>query len=237
MTDSSLSETFPKVALVSGANRGIGAAAARRLLDAGWRLSLGVRSGERPDWAPSDRAQVFAYDAFAGQEDAWVDAARTRFGRVDAVVANAGLLVEKSVVEAEDADLDAMLEVNVKAPRRLARSAWDALRAAGEGRVVIVASLSGKRVASSRTALYSMTKFAAVALAHGLRQEGWEAGIRATAVCPGLVDTDMARGAFPDAEDMTRPEEVARLVELALTLPNTASVAELHVNCRPGELY
>ncbi|MEM1314972.1 MAG: SDR family NAD(P)-dependent oxidoreductase [Pseudomonadota bacterium] len=235
MTD--LPEAAPKVALLTGANRGIGAAIARRLLAAGWRLSLGVRSGERPAWAPQDAAQVFAYDALAGHEDEWVAAAQIRFGRLDAVIANAGALVEKSVIEAEDADLDAMLEVNVKAPRRLAQSAWEALRATGEGRVVVVASLSGKRVASPKTALYSMSKFAAVALAHGLRQEGWEAGIRATAVCPGLVDTDMARGAFPGAEDMTRPEEVARLVELALTLPNSASVAELHVNCRPGELY
>lgn len=227
----------PRVALLTGANRGIGAAAAQRLLAAGWRLSLGIRSGERPSWAPRNAAQIFAYDALEGREEEWVAAAQIRFGRLDAVVANAGVIVEKSVIEAQDADLDLMLNVNVKAPRRLAQAAWPALMASGAGRAVIVASLSGKRVASPRTSLYSMSKFAAVALAHALRQEGWDHGIRATAVCPGLVDTDMARGAFPGAKDMTHPQEVARLIELALTLPNEASVAELHVNCRPGELY
>jgi len=155
------------------------------------------------------------------------------------VVANAGLLVTKSAIEAEDDDLDAMLEVNVKSPRRLVKAAWPHLRESGAGRVVIVGSLSGKRVASSSTALYSMTKFAAVALAHALRREGWEDGVRATAVCPGLVDTDMARGAFGDAggDPMTTPEDVARLISLAVSLPNSASVAELHVNCRNGETY
>ncbi|MEO0679277.1 MAG: SDR family NAD(P)-dependent oxidoreductase [Pseudomonadota bacterium] len=226
-----------RVALISGANRGIGAAAAQALAAEGWTLSLGIRSGAAPDWAVG--AHAFPYDAMAGNEAAWVAAATEALGRVDAVVANAGLLIAKSVIEAEDADLDAMLEVNVKSPRRLAQAAWPMLRASGAGRVVIVGSLSGKRVASSTTALYSMTKFAAVALAHALRREGWEDGIRATAVCPGLVDTDMARGAFGDAggEAMTPPEEVARLIALALGLPNAASVAELHVNCRNGELY
>ena len=228
-----------RVAMVSGANRGIGRAIARRLLGEGWRVGLGIRTGERPDWAAEpEQAQVFAYDATAGAEEAWVEAARSAFGRVDAVIANAGMASAKSLIEAEDAELDALMEVNVKAPRRLAKAAWPALIDSGAGRVVVIASLSGKRVASTTTSLYSLTKFAAVALAHGLRHEGWEHGIRATAVCPGLVETDMARGLFPDAPgDLTRPEEVARLVSLAVDLPNSASVAELWVNCRDGESF
>jgi NAD(P)-dependent dehydrogenase (short-subunit alcohol dehydrogenase family) len=76
-----------------------------------------------------------------------------------------------------------------------------------------------------------MSKFAAVALTHGLRHAGWDQGIRATAICPGFVATDMAT-AISDVDPavMTQPEDVARLVELALDLPNTASVPEVAVN-------
>ena len=228
-----------RVAMISGANRGLGAAVARQLTNQGWRLSLGMRSPEPPDWVANDeRVQTHRYEATAGEEQSWVSATLDQFGRIDAVIANAGIMIPGSVIEAEDADLDAMYEVNVKAPRRLAKSAWPALKACGSGRVIIVASLSGKRVASPRSSLYSMTKYAAVALAHGLRHEGWEHGIRATALCPGLVSTEMGKGLFPDkANDMTTAEDVARLASLALDLSNTASVAELHVNCANGEIF
>lgn len=228
-----------RTALVSGANRGIGAAIARNLREDGWNLSLGMRRAEEPSWARGDDGvHVARYDATTGSEQQWVDAALQRFGRIDAVVANAGLMIPKSVVEADDADLDAMIDVNVKAPRRLAKAAWPSLIASGSGRVVVIASLSGKRVASAMTSLYSMTKFAAVALAHGIRHEGWEAGVRATAVCPGLVATDMGTSlGLAEPDTMTRPEDVARLVSLALDLPNSASVAEMSVNCRDGETY
>lgn len=228
-----------RVAMISGANRGLGAAVARQLIDQGWRLSLGMRSPEQPDWgANNGRVQVYHYEATNREEQSWVSATLDQFGRIDAVIANAGIMIPGSVIEAEDADLDAMYEVNVKAPRRLAKAAWPALKACGSGRVIIVASLSGKRVASARSSLYSMTKYAAVALAHGLRHEGWEHGIRATALCPGLISTDMGKGLFPDkANDMTTAEDVARLAGLALDLSNTASVAELHVNCADGEIF
>lgn len=225
-----------RVALVSGANRGIGAAVAARLAAEGWALSLGARGG-RVDAVSS--AHVFPYDATApGAEAAWVEAALERFGRIDAVVANAGVMIAKTVVEADDADLDAMLEVNVKAPRRLVKAAWPALTAHGRGRVVIVASLSGKRVKSAKSGLYAITKHAAVGLAHAVRHTGWAQGVRATAICPGFVATDMARAlsSLPAAA-MTQPEDVARLVALALDLPDTASVAEIAVNCQAEDSF
>ena len=228
-----------RVVLISGSNRGIGAAVAQALHDEGWRASLGMREPRRPDWVWDESTiHLHAYDALAHAERDWVSAAAEHFGRIDAVVANAGVMVPKSVIDVEEGELDAMLEVNVKAPRRLAKAAWPALAASGSGRVVVVASLSGKRVASAGSGAYSMTKHAAVALAHGLRHSGWEHGIRATAVCPGFVATDMAR-AITDTADaaMTQPGDVARLVSLALNMPNAASVAELHVNCADGEQY
>lgn len=231
--------TSQRVAMISGANRGLGAAMARQLLEDGWRVSLGIRTPERPDWADDPgRTDIFPYEATAGVEENWVQSVLSRFGRIDAVIPNAGIIIPKSVIDADDADLDAMLEVNVKAPRRLVKAAWPTLIASGRGRVVIVASLSGKRVASVRSGLYSMSKFAVVALAHSLRHEGWQHGIRCTAVCPGLAETEMGRGLVPDRSvELTQPEDVARLVSVALQLPNSASLAEICVNCNDGEIF
>jgi NAD(P)-dependent dehydrogenase (short-subunit alcohol dehydrogenase family) len=229
--------TEERVALISGANRGIGRAIADCLGDAGWRLSLGMRSAA--DGPPAgDRVQPVRYDALAGGERDWVASALDRFGRIDAVIANAGIMVPKTVIEGSDAEFDAMWEVNVKAPRRLAQAAFPALAASGRGRVVIVASLSGKRVKTPGSSLYAVTKHAAVALAHGLRQTGFDQGIRATALCPAFVATDMARALTDRAEeDLTSPADLARLVAMILDLPNTASVAELAVNFQAEELY
>jgi NAD(P)-dependent dehydrogenase (short-subunit alcohol dehydrogenase family) len=228
-----------KVALISGANRGIGLATATELAAQGWCVSLGMRNPVQPAWADADRAQVHAYDATdVGAEARWVQAALDRFGRIDAIVANAGIMIPKNVIEADDADLDALLDINVKAPRRLAKAAWEWLSMSGRGRVIIVASLSGKRVKSSRAGLYSISKFAAVALAHGIRHEGFDRGIRATAICPGFVATDMARGLTDRAEDkMTSADDLARIIAMLIGLPNEASVAEFAVNCQLEESY
>lgn len=230
-----------RVALVSGASRGIGAAIARRLLDEGWSVSLGMRDPATPDWAEQDaqRVHVQAYNALDQHAEArWVEAALARFGRIDAVVANAGIMIAKTVIEAEEEDIRAMMDVNVHAPRRLAKAAWEALAASGRGRVIILASLSGKRVKSAAAGSYSLSKFAAVALAHALRHAGFDKGIRATAVCPGFVATDMAR-ALTDraAEAMTSPQDLARIVAMVLDLPNEASVAEFAVNCQLEESF
>lgn len=221
-----------RVAMISGANRGIGAAMARELSAQGWALSLGMRSPQPLDGVAPERALLHRYEATAGEEAAWVAATLARFGRIDAAIANAGIGSRRTVIEADDAELDALFEINVKAPRRLVRAAWDALCASGRGRVIVVSSLSGKRVKSAGGGLYAMSKFAATALAHGARQAGWAQGVRATALCPGFTGTDMGRAAGLKAEaEMTRPQDVARIVAMLLDLPNEASVAEFAVNC------
>ena len=221
--------TSRRVAMVSGANRGIGAAIAARLAADGWHLSLGVRAPGRLPGTPD--TLVHAYDARdRGSERAWVEATAQRFERIDAVIANAGIFIPKSVIEADDAEIDDVFEVNVKAPMRLVRTAWPWLTAGGRGRVITVVSLSGKRVASAKSGLYATSKFAALALTHAIRLSGWEHGVRATAICPGFVATDMAAAAPGKPEELTQPEDVARIVAFALDLPNTASVAEIPIN-------
>lgn len=220
-----------RVAMVSGASRGIGAAVARRLLAEGWGLSLGMRDPGASPVPEGDRVRVFPFDALdARSERAWVEATLDHFGRLDGLVHNAGIASKRSVLDADDADFDLLFAVNVKSPMRLTRLAWPYL-VTSRGRIVVVASMSGKRVKSPGSGLYAMSKFAAVGLAHALRQCGKEAGVRATAICPSFVATDMAASLTDvDMDLLTRPEDVARIVHLVLDLPATASIAEIPVH-------
>ena len=227
-----------RTALISGANRGIGLAIADRLAGEGWNLSLGVR---RPSAVPErlKAHHIAAYDAREpGSEPAWIDGALQRFGRIDAVINNAGIAVPSTVIEVAEADLRAMLEVNVLAPLRVVKAAWQPLAKTGRGRVVTIVSLSGKRVKQPSGGAYAVSKFAALGLAHAIRHAGWEAGIRSTAICPGLVATDMAFAVSDMSPgDMTPPVELARIVSLVLDLPNTASITEIPINCKYEEAF
>ena len=234
-----------KVAMISGANRGIGLAIAKALAEAGYALSLGVR---QPQAVPADLAakaiETFAYDATdAASGRAWVEATLTAAGRIDVLVNNAGIAETLALMEdpplADDeaeAILDRLLGVNVKAPFLLTRAALPHLCRSGSGRVLTIASMSGKRVLGLNAG-YQMSKHAVVAISNAVRRTGWEHGVRATAICPAYVATDMTAGYdHVDAHEITQPEDLARLAVEVVQLPNTASVAELLVNWRyePG---
>lgn len=228
-----------RVIMISGANRGIGLATARVLHDAGFSLSLGARKPETlrdliAGW-DSERVTTGRYEAEDQQtHQDWIDATVGRFGRIDGLVNNAGVLESISVEEGTDADLDRMWAINVKAPLSMTRKALPHLRRCGAGRIINVASLAGKVVYDSGIG-YSMTKFAAVALSHATRHAGWEDGVRCTALCPGYVATDMtARVESVPQEEMIPPGDLAEIVLTILSLSNAASVAEIAVNCRDG---
>jgi NAD(P)-dependent dehydrogenase (short-subunit alcohol dehydrogenase family) len=221
-----------RVAMVSGASRGIGRAIAERLRARGFRVSAGVRTPAAVEAA--DDLLVIRYDAERAEDAAaWVAATMARFGRIDALVNAAGISSPRVRLDEDDETaLDSMWRVNVKGPLRLIRAALPHLRAAGEGRVVNIASLSGKRVANENFG-YALSKFALIALTHSLRRLGWDSGIRATALCPGFVATDMtAYVTSAPREQMTRPEDIAALAETLILLPNTATIGELLVNWR-----
>jgi NAD(P)-dependent dehydrogenase (short-subunit alcohol dehydrogenase family) len=225
--------------MVSGANRGIGLAISKALAEASYRLSLGVRNPDSIGVDLGEDALIQRYDA-ASPADArsWVDATIAAFGRIDVLVNNAGtaefvgLMPSGDDAESAEAALDRLLDINVKAPFRLVRAAMPHLAATGSGRIITLASLSGKRVLGLNAG-YQISKHAALALSHAARRAGWDQGVRATAVCPGFVATDMTKDRPElDAAEITQPEDLARLVVDILKLPNTASVAELLVNWR-----
>jgi NAD(P)-dependent dehydrogenase (short-subunit alcohol dehydrogenase family) len=219
-----------RVAMVSGAARGIGRKIVERLLASGFSVSAGVR--EPRGLAESDRLMVHRYDAESLESAAaWVAATVEKYGKLDALVNAAGINPKAKLLDEDETGFDQMWAVNVKGPLRLIRLSLPHLKASGTGRVVNVASLSGKRVTNDNIG-YAMSKFALNALTQGLRREGWAEGVRATALCPGFVATDMTLWSDMPREKMTDPADLAVLAETVMLLPNNATVAELLVNCR-----
>ena len=166
--------------------------------------------------------------------DGWVTATVERLGRIDALVNNAGILRAVDFEQGNETDLDAMWAVNVKAPFRLIRATLPHLRESGTGRIVNIASTDARRYRPGTSIGYAMTKHALLAMTQAARFAGWEDGVRATALCPGAIDTDLVSElpeVTPKGNRLT-PETVAGIVAMILTLPNQASVPELIVNTR-----
>lgn len=223
------------VAMISGASRGIGAAIARELHERGWGLSLGMREPSTSTLSGDD-VLVHRFDALDPvSERTWRDATLARFGRIDGLVLNAGILPRKTVLEASSEDFDNVMEVNVKSPMRLAQLAWPSLEAS-KGRIVILSSLSGKRIKAASAGLYGVSKFAVTGLAAALRQSGKDSGVRTTAIFPAAVATDMA-GALSNPEEVVQPGDIATLVRTILELPPTASISEMPVHYTVEECF
>ena len=130
-----------------------------------------------------------------------------------------------------------LFTINIKGPLYMTRLVLPHLRKTGAGRILNVASLSGKRVKNENIA-YAMTKHALIALTHGTRRIGWEDGVRATSICPSFVATDLTAGVTKVARgEMIQPDDLAELMATAIALPNTAVMAEMLVNCRLEDLF
>ncbi len=232
--------TDGRVIMISGANRGIGLSVAKNLYKAGFSLSLAARNLKSLELATTDFDKNIVllnkFDAFdKTTHRAWTENTLKKFNRIDGLINNAGIVESVSVEDKEDNEeaLDRMWAVNVKAPLSLIRLTLPYLRKSGNGRVINVASLAGKAVYGPSVG-YSMTKFAAVALSHATRLGGWDDGVRCTALCPGYVATDMTKDVETvEVNNMISPEDLAELVKTVICLSNSASIAELIVNCKP----
>ena len=231
------------VAMISGANRGIGAAIARALHGDGWALSLGARdvdaleassAGYRTDGRGGPAVSLHRYDATDPEAaERWAAETVAAHGRIDCLVNNAGVAMADGFDDLTEQMLDEMWEVNAKGPFRMIRATLPYLRRSGEGRIVNVISMSGKRVRGTFAPGYAMSKHAAMALHHSVRHMTFDDGIRCTAVCPGYVQTDMTADFGVDPSTMIQADDLAETLAVILRLPNTASVAELLVTTAP----
>lgn len=148
-----------------------------------------------------------------------------RFGRLDALVANAGIGAYGGIMDLTDEQLRVMMDTNIAGTVWPIRAAVPRLLEAGGGDIVIVASVAGLRGGGDE-AVYAATKFAQVGLAGGLDRELREQGIRVSTLCPGGVATEFAMGAgrtpdMPGLDDMLRAEDVAAAVVTVLRQPPT----------------
>ena len=217
-----------KVAFVTGASRGIGAAVTRSLVERGVKVGAGSRSG---DDLGLDGVIGIACDVRQAEE---VDAAVARtveaFGRLDVLVCNAGVGAYGPFLDLSPEFLEEMIDVNVKGTLYAVRAALPHLLSSGEADIVTLASEAGRR-GLPLEAVYCASKFAQVGFTRALDHELRERGVRCTNVCPGGVATDFAlepgRGRTRDAlAGMMSADDVAEVVLFVLTRPRGHRILE-----------
>jgi len=217
-----------KVALVTGASRGIGAAVARSLAAEGVRLALASRSGDDLglDGAVVRRCDVRRPDDL----EALAAEAVERFGGIDILVANAGVGAYGPFLDLPADQLEEMIDVNVKGTLYAVRAALPHLLQSDEADIVTLASEAGRR-GLPLEAVYCASKFAQVGFTRALDHELREQGVRCSNVCPGGVATDfaMGRGRTPDMPSlagMMTPDDVAEVVLFVITRPRNHRILE-----------
>ncbi len=228
--------------LISGASRGIGKAISLRLLKEGHSLSLGVRNKEDlidteldPKINNPESFLVHTYDANdIRTSKKWVEKTVKTFKNIDTIIHCAGIFKRTNLLFNDDEmkDIENLWKVNVMGPWILTKHAWEYLSQSNSGRIIVLVSMSGKR-SKSNLASYSMSKFALMSLCQTMRNEGWKKDIRVTAICPGWVNTDMAKeiNHFPK-KDMTQSVDIARICSNLLDLPNSSVPFEIALNCQ-----
>lgn len=221
--------TDGKVLLITGASSGIGAATARAAAKSGWRLALAARSTDKlkaladeigADSALAVSCDVADYDSVVRM----ADAVMAKFGRIDAVFANAGTGGKPGGFSgAPPESWRTMVDVNILGVAHTLRATLEHVKAA-RGHVLITGSVAGRRVLAG--SMYAATKWAVSAIGYNLREELKGTGVRVTLIEPGVVDTPF----FDETPGASlQPDDVARSVIYALSQPPGVDVHELTI--------
>jgi NADP-dependent 3-hydroxy acid dehydrogenase YdfG len=232
-----------RIALITGASSGIGAATARALASAGFSVALAARRLDRLEALATEIGNgTFAIAADFSKESEAQHAVRetiARFGRIDVLVNNAGVMYNEPVETASLARWREMLELNVLGLIAATQAALPTMRAQKDGHIVNISSVVG-RYAYPNGGAYSATKWGVNGFSEALRKEVYKDGIRVTVVEPGVTETELfehiadenARTAFKAMMEPMRalkPEDIARVIAFCVTQPPHVNVNEVLV--------
>lgn len=218
--------------VITGAGRGIGRAIALRLADDGYRLALSARTVAqvedtarlcRDKGVEAAAARVDVADEV--QVNDWAAQVIAEMSPVGALINNAGVFLDRTVLETEPADWDRVMDINVRGAYLCTRAFAPAIIAAGGGHIINMSSTSGKK-GYVRQGAYCASKYALLGLTKVLALELRYQGVHVSALCPGGVDTELVRGHL-DRPDWLQAEDVAEAVAYLLKLPPRAAVDEI----------
>jgi len=231
-----------KVVVITGASSGLGEAAARLLAEKGAKLVLGARRKERLDAlvaeiaASGGSAVAVATDVTVRADvEALVGIAVERFGRVDVMINNAGVMLVSPVERLKVADWDRMIDVNIKGVLYGIAAVLPVMQRQKSGHLINVSSVAGHKVRPT-SAIYSATKHAVRALSEGVRQELKAYKIRSTIISPGAVATELVdRITEDDIREAAQPilkmaipaDSFARCVAFAISQPDDVDINEI----------
>ncbi|WP_329500041.1 SDR family oxidoreductase [Kitasatospora herbaricolor] len=209
--------TDSPVTLITGGGSGIGAATARQLLDLGHRVTVTGRDEGRLERFAAELGRPAELLTLAGDAadhtavEAWVEATVAAFGRVDAVVANAGVATHDTLADGDPAGWREMVLTNVLGPALLIRAALSELRAS-RGRIVLVGSVAG--FVHTPGNIYGATKWAVTGLAENTRRMVTADGVGVTLIAPGRVETPFwdGMGGLPDGLLLTADQIAGSIV-------------------------
>jgi 3-oxoacyl-[acyl-carrier protein] reductase len=219
-----------RLAVVTGASRGIGAATARAMAAAGARVVLAARDGQALDSVTAQikdaggQATPVLTDVSSEAAVERLFAEVTRMGQLGALVCAAGVLTPAPFAETTSAAWDETLGVNLTGTFLSCRAAFTAMAPAGEGRIITIGSLSGVYATEKFPGLaaYNVSKFGVIGLTEAIAVEGKQHGISAICLSPGAVDTEMLRRANPALRPGLTPDDVAELIVALLDSPLAA---------------
>ena len=222
-----------KVALVTGANRGLGKGIARGLAKEGARLIVTAR-GEKDLLEAASELQAAGAEVLAraadvtdeAQVEALFAAGLERFGRLDLLVNNAGAFNGGALDRLKTEDWDHVIAVNLRAPFLCTRAAIRIMKPQGGGRIINIGSISAQRV-RPKSAPYSASKFGIMGLTHVTALEGRDHGITCCCLHPGNIQVERRQSEKPeDAEPMMSIDEISEVAVLMATLPPHVEMLE-----------